>query len=72
MQVLLRAEPVRGGYYIILDFAGAINFDGVIYKAAAPGGDSTAVLRIDKTCQVGAAGAWRTGCEECWPCTCQP
>ena len=42
---------MRGGYYIVVDFAGAINFDGVVYKAAAPAGDSTAVLRIDKTCQ---------------------
>ena len=45
---------MRGGYYIIILFQGAINFDGVIYKAAAPAGLSMAVLRIDKTCEARA------------------
>ena len=43
---------MRGGYYIVVAFVGAIQFDDVIYKAPLPGQESLIALRIDKTCQV--------------------
>ena len=44
---------MRGGYYIVVAFLGAIQFDDVVYKATAAGQESMAAIRIDKTCQVG-------------------
>ena len=50
---------MRGGYYIVVAFLGAIQFDDVIYKATAAGQESMVAIRIDKTCQVGCRSSLR-------------
>ena len=44
---------MRGGYYIMVAFLGAVQFDDVVYKATAAGQESMVAIRIDKTCQAG-------------------